>query len=260
MRYSLDSYRLIIKQALSAGWTFSSFTLNGQHAPKHVYLRHDVDYSPAMALELARVNAELKVAGTFFFLPHSHTYNLFSAGAQNTVRQIDELGQHVALHTALSSTNDIEVRLSNDFQFVKSYLPMISSVFSWHNPTADVLERHLHLECLAGLVNVYAARFMRDITYASDSNMRHSADYFFALFEEPKGTTLQLLLHPLNWVAGGSNMREVFAGTWPYVIREKEQEMLSNRYYRGMFPSGMPDAVLQAFTERWLHAVECETH
>ncbi|MGI8837257.1 MAG: hypothetical protein ACR2H4_11555 [Pyrinomonadaceae bacterium] len=253
MNYSLASYRSIIKQALASGYTFRSFVDEERELSRRIYLRHDIDYSPSMALELARVNADLGVAGTFFALLHSHSYNLMCASAQRIVKEIHSLGQHIGLHAAVPTTTDAEVegKLRNDFQFVQSYLPMIQPVFSWHNPTAEVLERYLTSDIFAGLINAYGARFTRNILYASDSNMRYSADHFLILFNDATCEALQLLLHPINWVAGGSNMSEVFAGGWPYLIRETEQEMRGNLCYQTMFPSGLPYKLLQSFADQW---------
>nr|MDA8109538.1 hypothetical protein [Betaproteobacteria bacterium] len=51
---------------------------------------------------------------------------------------------------------------------------------------------------------------------------------------------LQLLIHPFQWLAGGRDMQEVLANTWIQVLREKEQEFLTNHVYHRLFPSGMP--------------------
>jgi len=259
MKYSLTSYRSIITKALSSGYTFSAFSLDDLKGSQRIYLRHDIDYSPLMALELARVNADLGVAGTFFVLLHSHSYNLLSAGVLATVREIHSLGQHIAFHSAIPSSgvDDVEVRLRNDFQLLQTnYLPMISPLFSWHNPTPEIMEKHLSMDRVGGLINAYSATFIRDIGYFSDSNMRHSPEYLLSLFDKPVHSTIQLLLHPLIWVAGGSAMREVFAGTWPYLIRQQEQEMRYNLTYQSILPSGTPEEVLQGFSKSWDRSVD----
>ncbi|MDQ3666114.1 MAG: hypothetical protein M3410_05845 [Acidobacteriota bacterium] len=212
-----------------------------------------------MALTLARVNAELGVAGTFCALVQSQVYNLLSPCSQKILREIHGLGQYIGLHIAIPvATQNLEANLRIDFQFIQHYLPILSPVFAWHNPTAEVLERYLQSDKLAGLVNAYAARFTREISYFSDSNMRHSVDDFIRLLNPTEHSELQLLLHPLNWVAGGNNMGDVFSRSWPYIIREKELEMLSNHYYSAVFPSGMPEVVLGSFVDQWCQAAERE--
>ncbi|CAN5712704.1 hypothetical protein BH20ACI3_BH20ACI3_04970 [soil metagenome] len=257
MDYSLNTYRLMIKHALASGYRFEPFSIEYSAGARRIYLRHDIDYSLEMALILARVNAELGVAGTFCALLQSQLYNLLSPWSQKILREIHGLGQYIGLHIAIPvATQNLEANLRIDFQFIQHHLPVLSPVFAWHNPTADVLERYLQSDQLAGLLNAYAARFTRDISYFSDSNMRHSVDDFLRLLNAIEHPELQLLLHPLNWVAGGSNMGDVFSRSWPYIIREKEQEMLSNRYYSAVFPSGMPEVVLRSFVDQWLQSAE----
>ena len=258
MKYSLQSYRAIVEQALASGYRFKPFTLKQDEGAKCIYLRHDVDYSLDMGLELARVNAELGVAGTFFLLLQSQIYNLLSHRSQHIVRQLHGLGQHIGLHYALPPfpVGDLETRLRDDFQFIRRQLPMLTPVFTWHNPTHELLADSLQSDHVAGLINGYGPRFTRDITYLSDSNMRHTADHFLHVVRAGVQPALHLLFHPLIWVAGGASMRDVFARTWPYIIRANEEEMLSNRCYQGMFASGMPDAVLQTFVDQWLRAAE----
>jgi hypothetical protein len=263
MNYSLRSYRSIIEQALAAGYTFAPFTLEETAVNGRIYLRHDVDYSLEMALELARVNADLGVQGTFCVLLRSQVYNLLSPWSQSLVNQIHDLGQHIALHAALPAMppgtgHEIETTLRSDFDFVQRNLPVISPAFSWHNPTPEVLEWSLPLVQIAGLVNTYAARFTRDIGYFSDSNMRYSVEDFLRLVSNGQRPTMQLLFHPLNWVVGGDDMRDVLAGTWRYVIREREYGMRTNYSYQAALPGGMPEAVLQSFAGQWLRAAEEE--
>ena len=263
MNYSLKSYRLIIERALASGRTFVPFTLESKPAPDQIYLRHDVDYSLEMALELAQVNADLGIRGTFCVLLRSQIYNVLSQWSQRLVQKIYELGQRIALHATLidqaASADQTEAELRADFDFACHNLPMMSPVFSWHNPTPEVLERDLQSERVAGLINAYAARFTKEIGYFSDSNMRNSVEDFLALFSGERPGALQLLFHPFNWVAGGRNMGEIFAGTWPYVIREREYEMRLNSFYHKRMPEGLPTALLQNFAAQWYQAAE-STH
>ncbi|HYO91236.1 MAG TPA: hypothetical protein VEQ40_06350 [Pyrinomonadaceae bacterium] len=258
MNYSLDSYRLIIERAQAAGYAFLPFTLDERPVGKRIYLRHDVDYSLEMALELARINAALGVSATFCVLLRSQIYNLLSSWSLELVGQIHALGQQIGLHatTAESEVDEIEKELRADFDFARRNLPMMSEVFCWHNPTPEVLKQSEPFERMAGLVNAYGERFTRDIAYFSDSNMRNSVEDFLRHVESGEHQAMQLLFHPFNWVAGGSNMREILAGTWQYVIRERDREVSINRAYRQMLPEGIPDSVLRAFSEKWSEAAE----
>ena len=258
--YSKESYRSLLKLSLQQVYRFISFLDKPDTHDRCIYLRHDVDYSLSMALELAEINASLGVQGTFFLLVRSQVYNLLSHWSLNDVREIHALGQHLAFHYALPPTipacdNELAAFILADFDTVQSDLPELEPVFSWHNPTPELIKRGLHLK-VPGLVNVYSARFIEDMPYYSDSNMRYSVADFETIIGQENHPALHLLFHPLNWVAGGADMLEILATTWQYVIREREQEMRLNWAYRAALPDGMPEAVLQGFAEQWRRSAQ----
>jgi hypothetical protein len=260
MDYSLESYRLVIKRALSSGYVFLPFARDNRGKAGTIYLRHDVDYSLSLGLELAKVNAELKVSGTFFVLLRSHAYNLLSNSSRTIVRKIHELGQHVALHAVIDADTPegpagFEQRLTSDFQFALREFPFLSPVFSWHNPTQGIIEQTASLAEIGGLTNAYSNYFTREAIYRSDSNMRGSVASFLDLVSSRQAQPLQLLFHPLIWVIGGDRMTAVLAQAWRYLISEQEQEMRENNLYREVFPEGMPQAVLTKFTESILSEI-----
>lgn len=258
MKYSLESYRLIVERAISSGYAFVPFNHQTKPAAGSIYLRHDVDYSPELACRLAEVNAEMKVAGTFFVLLRSHAYNLMSSSSRALVRKIHELGQHVALHAVIDSgsPDGIENRLRSDFEFMQREFPFLSPAFSWHNPTPEILAQTSSLEEIGGLTNCYANHYTRAAIYCSDSNMRHSADNFMELVGARQAQPLQLLFHPLIWVIGGDKMIRALAQAWPYLIKEQEHEMRGNSLYHELFPEGMPQSVLKTFTESMLSEID----
>ena len=251
-----------MRLALASGYHIAPFLLPCSKTDRRIYLRHDVDYSLEMALRLAEVNAELGIRGTFCVLLRSQIYNLLSDRSLSALEKIAALGQNLGLHGSVSprlpDDGTVESRIRADFECVRYNCPVVSGVCSWHNPTPEVLERYLGSPTVGGLVNAYSASFVREIPYYSDSNMRHSVEDFMRLVGDGGAPRMQLLLHPLNWVAGGQSMRDVFCGTWPYIIREREQDLRTNHFYSGAFPEGMPDRVLRAFTEEWSRVAEGE--
>ena len=65
-------------------------------------LRHDVDYSTAAALRLARLEAERGVYATYFLLPNSFYYNLLSPEHADVPSRLAALGHEVDLLPGLS--------------------------------------------------------------------------------------------------------------------------------------------------------------
>jgi hypothetical protein len=244
MTFSLESYRDLIRSALQAG--FAPATFDGDMAAaRNLLLRHDIDYSLDMALRLARVNADLGVAGTFFVLLRSHAYNPLSKTSLVRLNELVSLGQHLGLHVPAG----LEANLTSDFKYLAAQVPL-DPVFSWHNPTPELLRNYRDRETVEGLTNVYSSRFLDEALYRSDSNFGKTYQELVEAFAEGR-PTVHLLLHPINWVAGGASMIEVFEHAWPFLIRESELEARTNRVYAESLPHGMPDTVLAEFSRRW---------
>lgn len=248
MRFSLESYRALLRSALDGGYSPASFD-RGSDRERCLFLRHDVDYSSQMALGLGRVNAELGVTGTFFVLLRGHAYNPLSRTSIERFSELASLGQRLGLHVAAGS----EASLASDFEYLASQLPL-DRVFSWHNPTAELIETYRQLEVVDGLTNVYSKRFLDEALYRSDSNFTNTYDELVAAFEG-RARSVHLLIHPINWVAGGASMIEVFENAWPFLIRESELEAKTNRVYTAGLPQGMPDSMLAEFSRRWRESV-----
>ena len=261
--YSQESYRFLLELALAKGYRFVGFGPR-EVAERCVYLRHDVDYSLGIALELARINASMGVQGTFCLLLRSQIYNLLSHQSLDCAQEIRSLGQRLALHYQLPRTippsdDALTTLIHADFDILHHHLPDAEPAFAWHNPTPEVFQRGLHFYP-PDLLNIYSARFIKDIPYFSDSNMRHTVAEFEGVIRSGDHSDLHLLFHPLNWVCGGSSVREIFSRTWPYVIREREQDFMANRTYQELLPEGMPEPILQSFAEQWHQATGDESH
>jgi hypothetical protein len=248
MTFSLDSYRDLIRTALGAGFSPTAFGADSK-ADRVLLLRHDVDYSLEMAVSLARVNAELGVTGTFFILLRGHSYNPLSATSLERVSELALLGQRLGLHVA----GEKEDQIAADFEYLSSQVPL-DPVFSWHNPTPQLLEKFRNHEVVEGLTNVYSKPFLDDALYCSDSNFGRTIDEMSEALSG-KRPRVHLLLHPINWVAGGNSMLEVFEHAWPFLIRECELEARTNRVYSQNLPNGMPDSLLTEFSRRWRESV-----
>jgi hypothetical protein len=254
-RYSTKNYRSLLDAAQRSGYRFSSFLDRGEAEGRRIYLRHDVDFSLSGAVDLARINASVGVAGTFFVLLRSELYNLLSPWSLDRVRELQALGQHVGLHYAppVISIDGIALTrsIASDYGMLLAEVPGVDAVFSWHNPSRQLIEDGLKLD-VPGLVNVYGPPFLESAQYYSDSNMRNSVARFQEVLEAGVTPALHLLLHPVSWVAGGASVMEILAGAWKYVLRDREYGMRTNSLYHATFPAGMPQQILEDFAQQWL--------
>ena len=256
--YSRERYSSLLALARQAQCKFIGFQDSPDASARNIYLRHDVDYSLDMALELAQVNASHGVRGTFFVLLRSQIYNALSQWSLDRICRINDFGQHVAFHYAFLSGIPVDddrlaALVTEDFEILRSQIPDMQPVFSWHNPDPVFLRQRGGL-VVPGMVNVYSEPFTRSIPYCSDSNLRYTPSEFEHILKQEDHHVVQLLLHPFNWMAGGKSMSEVMAKTWQYVIRERELEFSLNHTYEKLFPQGMPADVLEMFSREWLKA------
>jgi hypothetical protein len=251
-QYSRDSYRLLLSDAIAEGYRFGLFHETADTGEERVlYLRHDVDFSLAMAVELARINAQLGVTGTFFILLRGPAYNAATRRSQERLAELLTLGQRIAFHWAAphevpADHDALANHVRAEFELASRIIPELDPVFAVHSPDGKLMRRCVELDC-PPLVNANGNLFSRRMPYYADSNLRYSVETWRALIRRGE-PSLHVLLHPVNWIAGGGDMFEVLRNTWPYLISEMEEEMRLNRAWAAAFVDGMPERVRTEFS------------
>jgi len=98
--FSYKHYREMLKKALKDGFVISNFRdyEKNKKVPKLIILRHDVDYSPKRALEIARIEASLKIKSTFFVRVHGEHYHPFDRESYPIFKEILKMGHEMGLH------------------------------------------------------------------------------------------------------------------------------------------------------------------
>lgn len=245
--YSPTAYRDLIGGLAASGVRFASFLDPPRADGRTLYLRHDVDFSLALALELAEINNDLGVSGTFFVQLRAQLYNPFEQLEADRVRRILALGQHVGLHYVGDyegqARRELVDSVLGDFDLFRRLFPDALPVVSWHKPIPAILAAE-DVD-LPGLVSAYGARFFRQAQYVSDSTHRRSVDDIERELAESHAPEVQLLLHPLNWIAGGSSGVEIMIRGWIRVLGDQERALQENRTYAARFPDGLPPHLLR---------------
>jgi len=255
MYYSLARYEELLSLLKEQGYRFCAFD---EQLPSDeggvVYLRHDIDFSPGIAVQFAEANRRLGAVGTFCFQLRSPIYNLLSAWTLDKIQRIQALGQEIGLHYVIppelpEDNEQLAQMVLSDFEIVRQHVPGLVPVFSWHNPSKmpGLIENGWRFE-VPGLVNAYGQHFFREIAYFSDSDLRYSVEEFREIIRRgyPR---MQLLFHPFEWVCGGKTMINVISLAWRQIIREREVEVMNNKVYRKHFPQGMPAEILDRFAQ-----------
>ncbi|WP_422479455.1 hypothetical protein [Pleomorphochaeta sp. DL1XJH-081] len=196
MEFSYNQYHEILKMLMENKYVPQAIGIF-QENKKVLFLRHDVDIDYHGVLPMARIENELQITSTWYFLPDCPVYNLCSDPIKDIIKQLSEWEHTIGLHidaSQYSSFEDLADGLNRYFDFFSKVLPL-SKTFSFHKPAKGLLA-NLHVQ---GWVNAYADEYFSNVVYVSDSNRRK----FF--YEDrlknaiTNNNPITLLTHPLWW-------------------------------------------------------------
>ncbi|MEW6753618.1 MAG: hypothetical protein AB1505_21935 [Candidatus Latescibacterota bacterium] len=238
MACSPEAYRGVLRAALESGYVFGSMEdcAAGQVPGQCVLLRHDVDYSLERAVQLARLNAECGVRGTFFVQVRSPVYNLLHPASLDCCRELAAAGQELGLHAPYPDPGEpaarVVTRLAGDVALCEEQVGVrFARVVAWHNPPPRLGEQP-DLLAGSGLASAYHRPLFVPGCYLADSNLRNRADDFVALFRARSLPLVQVLIHPLYWIAGGSAVGPILEATFAAAAGRLEAEFLTNPNWR----------------------------
>ena len=205
--FSYDEYRVLLERVRRgrANLCFADF-----HEPvteqRFFLLRHDVDFTPASALELAAIEAEMNIRATYYFLLSGRFYNLLSGRFVSAPRQIADLGHEVGLHYDLQTLETVDGQSPQELLHQQAdILSRLSGrpirSIAMHNPSLSGADPFRGDDCKKSFINAYDDAFTRKIAYFSDScgAWRDQAHETLTGREEDIPPRLQLLIHPLLW-------------------------------------------------------------
>ena len=182
--WTLDGYRELLAAALEGGYTPVHFETEPDKGM--IYVRHDVDLSLDAALRMARLEADLGVAATYFLMRSSVLYNLASEEGRATLAELRTLGHRIGLHAVYP-----------DAELDERFDP----VLAWHNPDPAYMTTPI-----PGVVNVMQGDRFDPATYRSDSNQHWRSGDPTEELRTGGFPWLQLLVHPEIWVYPGETM------------------------------------------------------
>lgn len=186
---------------------------DGFPAEPFFILRHDVDYSPAAALRLAKQEAGRGVCATYFLLLNGGYYNLLSPEHATFARELAAMGHEVGLHY---DVNFLEAFPRETWgELIRMQAALLGELggtkvvsIAMHQPG---LNGEDPLRDCGDFFNAYDDRFYRDMPYVSDS-CRAWWDHAWEMFSSGKTPArLQLALHPINWAERDRDREAIFS-------------------------------------------------
>ena len=220
--FSLEAYRLLLAELSGAGYQIVGFDAVDAQS-RHLVLRHDVDVSLALAVDLAEAEHELGYISHYFVLVTSEQYNPATQASRTALARIASFGHRIGLHfdATLDCAETLEARAGAEARYLSALAGAPVSMLSFHRPAQIWINNPASL---AGLPHTYQPRYFSEIGYCSDSRggwwrgapLRHEA--------LKSGTALQLLTHPAWWVDAGRSPTERLADH----LERRRQELASD--------------------------------
>lgn len=97
--FKFNHYHVFLTKAIAKKYGFRTFTNYTGIEKRTIILRHDIDFRPDKALEIAQIEAELDIIATYFVRVHAKEYNPFEYKTYNILMQLLEWGHEIGLHT-----------------------------------------------------------------------------------------------------------------------------------------------------------------
>lgn len=199
--FTLANYSRILELALK-NYMFVFYGYDKQKTGKTILLRHDVEFSVPIALQMAKIEASLGIQSTYFIQLHGDFYNAIEKVTFIQLKEIESLGHRLALHFDvhfwdITIEAQLEYFLSVDKEVFEKYFNTIPEAFSFHNNNAFTLS--CDKEKYAGMINVYAKSFKERIGYCADSTGYWRYEILEDRLKAAKDKRLQLLIHDGMW-------------------------------------------------------------
>lgn len=209
--FTIEHYAELVKLAKDQGFQFILHKDDFVEGRKDVIWRHDVEFSPDIALKMAEIEYELGVQATYFFQTHSEFYNIYEPYFTNILKRIKEMGHHIGLHFdshyyGINNREMLEKFIILDRKYFEEVFDLKLDTYSFHNTTPFTLS------CLeykyGGLINVYAKFFKEHYQYCADSTGYWRYEILDEVLRDEKVRHLHVLTHDAMWSDGVMSPRQ----------------------------------------------------
>ncbi len=194
-----------------------------------ILMRHDIDLDVQPAHAMFRIQQEVGVKSSFFFLTTCHSYNPCSYSNRSMIREISDGGFEVGLH--FDPLLYDESKLQEAISFETSVLEQITGKpvksISLHNPSM-----HGRFPTFHRFNNVYEEPFFSSEYYLSDSRMNFREKDPFRFLQKVKERSIQVLFHPLHFTEQGVGYQDIMSSfRQDFLIKVDQQFRPNNKSY-----------------------------
>ena len=200
--FTISHYVELVKLAKDVGFNFILHKDDFVEERKDVIWRHDVEFSPNIALKMAEIEHKENVKATYFFQIHSEFYNVFERYYSDILQRIKSLGHHIGLHFDshyynVQNKQELDKFIQLDRNYFESVFGIRIDTFSFHNTTPFVLSCKDYR--YGGLINVYSDFFWQHYQYCADSTGYWRYEVLDEVLRDKNVRHLQVLTHDAMW-------------------------------------------------------------
>ena len=144
-KFSHKEYISILKK-IKSNYNILDYTDVNKDIKSFAIIRHDIEFSPYRALNLAKIDYSLGIQSSFFIQLRNNCYNALSKENLNIINKIKELGHHIGAHINTSNLNTAKGLTSfilQDITTLKEYTGLKIDRFSFHRPTKNQFSKSI---------------------------------------------------------------------------------------------------------------------
>lgn len=197
--FTIAGYNELLLQFIAMGYRSCSFG-NFEAKSRSLLLRHDIDLWPEYALPLAKIESDLGLTATYFFLVRSPLYSILSSSTHQVFADLVAMGHSIGLHfdAVLFDHNiaTLEMEVAWELEILKRLCGTLAPVISFHRPAKALVGWPGQL---SGMDHTYQPKFFSEIGYVSDSRCCWAHGHPLANNALEQGSAIQLLTHPIWW-------------------------------------------------------------
>ncbi|HPN38529.1 MAG TPA: hypothetical protein PL041_08990 [Melioribacteraceae bacterium] len=170
--FTFENYTKLLNLAKTNGFTFINFDEAFDNKNRNLLWRHDVEFSPFVALKMAEAEKELQIKATYFFQLHCDFYNLLEKEIFDIAVKIKLMGHEIGLHFdahffGIDNEDKLDNAIKIELEYLNNLYDFNIKAFSFHNTNKFILS--CEKEKYGGLINVYSKYFKDNFYYCSDS-------------------------------------------------------------------------------------------
>jgi len=200
--FTIDNYEKLVRLAKNNRFVFIKHKDIYMQDRKDIIWRHDVEFSPDIALEMAKIEARNGVQATYFVQLHSEYYNVLERYNTEILIKIKQLGHHIGLHFDahyynINSEKELEQYILQDKIYFETVFNIELDTFSFHNTNPFIL--NCEAEKYGGLINVYSDFFKTKYQYCTDSTGYWRFEVLEDVLNDCSVQHLQVLTHDAMW-------------------------------------------------------------